>query len=1073
MADRRTNSPSSTRSERLTDPGQPQKTEAPSEEEVVACLAGKSGKVDDATLKAMFGADLGELRKLAEANRRMRRRKGAAPKVYLLHGIMGSELGVQRRFWDDVIWLGLTDILMGNLRKLSLGAGGDSRIHALGFLPGVYLLMRLHLEDAGFEVVPHVFDWRRNLTDLGRELSQRIAGEKGRVMIVAHSMGGLVTRAAFRQGLRNVERFVMLAVPNHGSLAPVEALRGQYGLARLIARGDLVNNAKDLAEEVFRTFPGLYQMILDRRLHPGLDLFEASQWPSQGPRPDRQLLAAARGVDRLLAGPAETPDIPWHLIAGTGQPTKVAARMGDNEFEYLVTNEGDGTVPLASALLPGLASTFFARAGHGFFANDGKVRAATVDLLRRGGTMVLGSATPPVVRSRGEQWVRESDLRTVASSLAGRRAPGIMTHAQRLAVLFGEPSVVPARAADPVAAESPRRDLPRLEQVTVGRRKLRRLEVAFYRGSITDVSARAYVLGTFLGVTPSGAAGALDSLMDGAISELLGHNMFGSRTGEVFILPLAQREVRAEMGVFVGMGSYDKFKAAESPPPQAGSRGTRFHLHRQHVPALEIAAENAARMLARTKVDDFATVLLGGTVAEDLAASAESMLRGFLRGLEEADHGQGVRRLVFCETNEERFHAVRRQIVELASTPLCEGMEFVFSELDPPPEVERLRALGVSTSVARTTGPEPVYLLVRTEPAGGSGRQATTTWKASFLGPSNRAAVREEAVELAAGELDDLLAVVAGDGVPQPGEESELGRRIAERLLPKQILADLQAAVVERPLVILHDAEASKIPWETLGFSISRKEELVHPALAKGISRRFLADASVCARWATPSRRDGSIDVLLISNPTDDLAEAEKEAKKLREVLSADSRFRVDHSLCGAAATRGAILGKLASGRYDIVHYCGHAFFDPANRDACGLVCAQQEVLTGRDVAGIAKLPFLMVLNGCQSAKTRRGGKGPAKQKTAGRPVGWTAAAQTIAETMLCSGIANLVGTFWPVDDAGAQRFAVRFYQELLAGHALGVAVTVARKELHPGNSDWANYALFGNPMTRLGPEGF
>jgi hypothetical protein len=78
----------------------------------------------------------------------------------------------------------------------------------------------------------------------------------------------------------------MLAVPNHGSLAPVEALRGQYGLARLIARGDLVNNAKELAEEVFGTFPGLYQMILDRRLHPGLDLFEPSKWPSQGPHPD-------------------------------------------------------------------------------------------------------------------------------------------------------------------------------------------------------------------------------------------------------------------------------------------------------------------------------------------------------------------------------------------------------------------------------------------------------------------------------------------------------------------------------------------------------------------------------------------------------------------------------------------------------------------------------------------------------------------------------------------------------------------------------------------------------------------
>ena len=166
---------------------------APSDAAVLASLAGRSKQVGDQELKALFGDDVAELRRLAAARDRAPKRRGAAPKVYLLHGIMGSELGRSRTFWEDVIWLGLTDILLGNLKRLQLGPEGDRQVKALGFLPGVYLMMQLHLENEGFEVVPHVYDWRQNLQDLGADLRRRVAAEKKPVQIVAHSMGGLVT----------------------------------------------------------------------------------------------------------------------------------------------------------------------------------------------------------------------------------------------------------------------------------------------------------------------------------------------------------------------------------------------------------------------------------------------------------------------------------------------------------------------------------------------------------------------------------------------------------------------------------------------------------------------------------------------------------------------------------------------------------------------------------------------------------------------------------------------------------------------------------------------------------------
>lgn len=1023
----------------------PEPRPAPSEEDIIRSLAGQSDKVSDQELQELFGGDVHELRRLATQRNRGPKRRGTAPKVYLLHGIMGAELGRSRLFWDDVIWLGLNDVILGNLKRLSLGPGGDPKMKALGFLPGVYLMMRLHLEGAGFEVVQHFYDWRRNLSVLGAELKKRVGAESKPVMIVAHSMGGLVTRAAFQQGMENVSRFIMLATPNHGSLAPVEAFRGQYGLARTIAKADLVNDAEELAQDVFATFPGLYQMILSRRLLPDLDLFDASQWPTTGPQPDPKLLAMAREVDDLLAEPADTPNIPWYLIAGVDQATKVAATVDKGEFVYSVTKEGDGTVPLESALLPGVRKTWFASAGHGFFANNGGVRAATVEILNTGDTTLLSTNRPTVTRTA--QRVSETELRAVAQTLTRTRGPASMNHPERLRAIFGgAESFTPTPEAGSTAGEGGY--VHRLEQVTIGRKKQRRLEVAFYNGSITDVNARAYVLGTFIGVTPSGASGALDALMDGAITELIGHNMFGSRTGEVFVLPLARREVRAEVGVFVGMGPYDCFKPVASPPP--GGRGTQAYLHGQQVPALEIAAENAARMLARTNVDEFATVLLGGTIAGDVAATAESMLRGFLRGLESADAGEGVRRVVICETNPERYREIRQHLVYLATTPLCEGIEFVLSEMDPPPEVSRLRALGVSTSVPRVGPPESAYLLVRTETDPQAG--PSQLWKFALLGPSNRAAVREGTLSTTGARINELLAPVAGDKSPNVGQVSMLGRRIATQLLPEEVRTELRD-LSHLPLVVLHDAEASKIPWETLELAGTRPKETIRPALTPGMSRRFLATSSACSRWSTGTVQEARVSILLISNPTGDLPGAAQEAEAIRQALASHSRFRLDNTLREGEATRAAILAKLKSGAFDIVHYSGHAFFDEKHRDSCGLLCAGDEVLTGKDLAGIARLPFLMMLNACQSARARGGPR---------RPV-TPSAPRTVAETMLCSGIANFIGTYWPVDDLGASTFAGRFYGALIENKNLGDAMLSARDAIKTRN-DWANYILYGNP---------
>jgi hypothetical protein len=57
------------------------------------------------------------------------------------------------------------------------------------------------------------------------------------------------------------------------------------------------------------------------------------------------------------------------------------------------------------------------------------------------------------------------------------------------------------------------------------------------------------------------------------------------------------------------------------------------------------------------------------------------------------------------------------------------------------------------------------------------------------------------------------------------------------------------------------------------------------------------------------------------------------------------------------------------------------------------------------------------------------------------------------------------MGTYWPVGDASAKRFAEVFYGALLQGNSIGQALLEARKEIQDHSwVDWADYVLYGSP---------
>jgi pimeloyl-ACP methyl ester carboxylesterase len=982
-----------------------------------ALLTGESrGLLED-----YFGAEnYGQLRDLArDASTRSVR---GGPRVLILPGIMGSTLGKPGPLHlTDVLWINPAAIALGRLMELALD-GRPSAFGATGVVLLAYLKLKLRLKIAGCNADFHAYDWRRSLKDAGTNLADAINKDASRqVSLVAHSMGGLVARAALAKTGDKVARLIMLGTPNYGSFAPVQVIRGTYDVVQKVAAVDLKHDAPELCSQVFNTFPGLYEMMPSPEKFSAMNLYDKSEWPQTGPQPRANLLSGVKPViDTLAPG-----DSRFFLIAGVNQDTVVGLQTKDGEFSYEVSPDGDGTVPLVFARLANIPEdqVYYVEAGHGALPNNGAVESAAIELLSSGHTAALPNVRPPA--QRAARMVTESQIREMAKRAPGVGQLGSADYRHLLDAVAAPPSpeqgvgaalttTAPAAGTGAMALDLS----PRFQNLTIGRRRQRRIELTLAHGSITDADSRAYVLGVFRNVAPSGAARAIDQRLDGAITDFTARRMFSGDVGTVFTMPVGRRQLAADMVLFAGLGAFDQFNAEVQ----------------------QLIAENVIRVLVRSRVDEFATLLIGAGSGQSATAVLQNLLVGFFRGLKDTDPHNRFRGITLCENDAARFAEMKSELYRLAGTALFEDVELTLDEIELPP-VER------AAPRVLTQAQEPVYAIVRQEGESG-GRYH---YRVSILGSGMKAAVITAAREVDAAKLQQLLGQfdrAVADGVK---ELEPFGEQFADLLLPAEVCTVL-ATMKDRHLVVVHDGPAARIPWETLTVGDWTA------ALAGGLSRRYLADNLSIATWLEERRAEPTMRLLLVVNPLGDLAGADEEGKRILQLASATAGIDVT-PLLQKDATKSAVLSALRTGKYDCVHYAGHAFFDPQGPSRSGLICAGREILSGADLMGMSNLPFLIFFNACEAGRVR--GRPTVAAKPASVQV---SESYGVAEALMRGGMANYMSTYWPVGDAAAETFASTFYKSVLGGKPIGAALLEGRKAVRAaGERDWADYILYGN----------
>ncbi|MCA9917063.1 MAG: tetratricopeptide repeat protein [Anaerolineales bacterium] len=272
----------------------------------------------------------------------------------------------------------------------------------------------------------------------------------------------------------------------------------------------------------------------------------------------------------------------------------------------------------------------------------------------------------------------------------------------------------------------------------------------------------------------------------------------------------------------------------------------------------------------------------------------------------------------------------------------------------------------------------------------------------------------------------------------------ELGRFMFNFLLPTALKRWLQQ--LPEGTAVLLATNDTNLPWELL------HDGHDFLALKFAVGRQLLTPTPP----TQPSVLDRAMEqpFLFITNPTGELAEADKEAHKLIDLCDQAPENIAARQISHSRANKAVVLEAFGSGLYDLVHYAGHA--TPAG------LCLADGLLSFAELTQVLSGQPCIFLNGCQSAAEPHAAS---TLPLSGLNV------QNLATAFILQGARLFIGALWELLDGSSREFAEKFYALVLNGVTVGEALRQSRQALYharPTDPLWASYVLYGDPCEQI-----
>jgi pimeloyl-ACP methyl ester carboxylesterase len=1051
-------------------------------------------------LCAYFGR--GKFERLRTLAQRQVVLRDGAPRlnVVILPGILGSELCLGK----EKIWFGLWSIIKGDFDQLQVNQEGASvkPLSANGLMRKYYGELEQYLL-AKWNVTVFPFDWRlglRESADLLNLFVKQQFGENAKFNLVAHSMGGLVSRSFARKYPSTwalVENLIMLGTPNYGSLAIPQLYTGLYRLMRTVAALDQQHDLQALLQFA-KMFVGTYQMLpipgrLVNTMQPEL-LFDPATYGSLQPPSDRFTDAQKfqSELDEILDPQKLT------YIAGTNQPTANGIRDWQQLHTwdgYSMTALGDGTVPHTLGLL-NKVTTYYVEEEHSLLPANRAVIDAVQNIMA--GTQVkLQTIAAPMTRAvtneadlrakkqrQDEYAVSEINLlkgkmlamrgayeSTTVVSPEEQQITDLVFTGKTEALAFGAvagpassttmppPGIDPGpwqtqEPTDPVSdAAQPELNLHiqccRIEEVG---------EKVQIESATQDVDSIS--VGHYIGVLPIAAEGALDAALsiglpfwDAALAEGPSDNLTGLVTqftqrgiirgelGRPFFIPDTRKPSRTV--VIAGMGSIGRFGSSE----------------------LTLLGREILWALGRLGKKHLATVLIGaGAKNLEPSVAVAAWLRGAALTIANHPDEPRITDLTIVELDAEKAEVIRKAALACTKAIADMGLTVNVFPKNEIPETAK-PSLELTAYDTRTANCHSATRIL-VEQQDDFYRFSAVSETASF--PERAVRVNPAIVA----SINDSLAAEL-----DPAKKKEWGEPLFKLLVPQDVQSLMSTST---PIVLACDSNVAQLHWELM-VNPDAPETVLDDSLAfiglnPGVTRQLRNNFGGPPEPPPPSSR--VLRILIIADtdfraPLPGAAEEGVAVKELFQHFQAmlaqrKSKLKIEvEALIGPQnATAAQVMKRLLRyPPYDVLHYSGHCMYDKADPPNSGWIFSDDLKLTAREMSRVDRIPSFVFSNACQSGVT------PSRPDLRSPEM-----AASFAESFFERGVKNFVCTAWPVADDAAAIFAKELYRNLLGiggGEPAFMNEAMRKSRLaifkHPtGSQSWGAYQHYGNPWLKL-----